>query len=120
MNMIVNAVKYTPSGGQVSVTAKAHDGQIIICISDTGVGIAPADQPYIFDKFFRSESVAQSHEGTGLGLSIVKSVIDRHDGRIWVNSTLGRGSSFTIVLPVMRSGDNEDARKPAASRPPTG
>jgi two-component system NtrC family sensor kinase len=110
MNLIVNAVKYTPSGGQVSVTAKAHDGQIIICISDTGVGIAPADQPYIFDKFFRSESVAQSHEGTGLGLSIVKSVIDRHDGRIWVNSRLGRGSSFTIVLPVMRSGDNEGAR----------
>jgi two-component system, OmpR family, phosphate regulon sensor histidine kinase PhoR len=114
MNLAGNAVKYTPPDGRVRVTAEAHDGQVIVRVSDTGVGISPADQPYIFDKFFRSDTIALDYEGTGLGLSIVKSVVERHDGRIWVESELGRGSSFTVVLPITRQ--NEDG----ASWPPAG
>lgn len=99
-NLIGNAIKYTPEGGRISLRAKAQDGQIIIQVSDTGIGIAPADQPYVFDKFFRAENATESHEGTGLGLSIVKSVVERHHGRIWVTSELGKGTTFTVVLPT--------------------
>jgi signal transduction histidine kinase len=68
-------------------------------VSDTGPGIPPADQPYLFDKFFRASNVPESVPGTGLGLSIVKSIVDNHRGRIWVDSTLGAGTTFTVVLP---------------------
>ncbi len=70
-------------------------------VLDTGVGISLADQPYIFDKFYRAEAVATSHQGTGLGLAIVKSVIERHHGRIWVKSEPGQGSIFSVVLPIV-------------------
>jgi two-component system NtrC family sensor kinase len=105
-NLVNNAVKYTSSGGEIGLTAEHCEDQIIVHISDTGIGIPAADQPYIFDKFFRSEEVAVGYEGTGLGLSIVKSVIERHDGRIWVNSEAGQGSTFTVVLPIMRQKNN--------------
>jgi signal transduction histidine kinase len=70
-------------------------------VRDTGIGISLADQPYVFDKFYRAEAVAGSYQGTGLGLSIVKSVVERHQGRIWVESELGEGSTFTVVLPFI-------------------
>jgi two-component system NtrC family sensor kinase len=104
-NLLSNAIKYTPEGGRIGLRAMAQDGQIIIQVSDTGVGISPADQPYIFDKFFRAENVSDTHEGTGLGLSIVKSVVERHHGRVWVTSELGKGTTFTVVLPTKGNGD---------------
>jgi signal transduction histidine kinase/DNA-binding response OmpR family regulator len=103
-NLVENAVKYTPEGGQIEVAAHAEDDQVVICVSDNGVGIPLADQPYIFDKFFRSHQAAEGVEGTGLGLSIVKSIVENHDGRIWVESKVGEGSTFTIVLPAHRPG----------------
>jgi two-component system NtrC family sensor kinase len=99
-NLVENAIKYTPEGGQVSVIAEAEDGQVILQIADSGPGIPPADQPYLFDKFFRGSNVGDGTPGTGLGLSIVKSIVDHHDGRIWVDSTLNEGTTFTVVLPA--------------------
>jgi two-component system NtrC family sensor kinase len=98
-NLVENAIKYTPAGGRVWVRGWAEDGQIILQVGDTGLGIPPADQPYLFDKFFRARNVPAEVSGTGLGLSIVKSIVDAHDGRIWVDSDLGVGTTFTVVLP---------------------
>ena len=74
--------------------------QVILQIIDQGIGIPSMDLPYIFDKFYRSGNVSANVPGTGLGLAIVKSIVENHQGRIWVDSTLGEGSTFTIVLPI--------------------
>jgi PAS domain S-box-containing protein len=99
-NLLGNAIKYTPDFGQIKVRALAEEGQVILQISDNGPGIPPADQPYIFDKFYRASNVAIETSGTGLGLAIVKSIVENHQGRIWMNSALGQGTTFTIVLPT--------------------
>lgn len=84
------------------------NGQAIVEIADTGVGIASEDIPHIFDKFYRAKNVLSGFEGTGLGLSIVKSVIERHNGRIWVNSQMGKGTVFSIILPLLiNTGENK-------------
>jgi PAS domain S-box-containing protein len=101
-NLIGNAIKYTPEGGEISVEAEAQNDQIILRISDTGPGIPPADQPHIFEKFYRASNVPKGVAGSGLGLAIVKSIVDNHQGRIWVDSLLGQGSTFTVVLPLYR------------------
>jgi len=99
-NLVSNAIKYTPDGGSISVRASNNDGQVIVSVQDTGFGIPPADQPYIFDKFYRVKSPeTDGISGTGLGLAIVKSVIERHNGRVWVESEPGVGSTFTFTLP---------------------
>lgn len=99
-NLVGNAIKYTPDGGLISVRANNSNGQIVVSVQDTGIGIPLADQPYIFDKFYRVESEeTASISGTGLGLAIVKSVIERHNGRVWVKSEPGVGSTFTFILP---------------------
>ena len=100
-NLIENAMKYTPPGGSVYVEAEAEEDQLILRVRDTGPGIPPQDQPYLFDKFFRASNAPENAPGTGLGLSIVKSIVDQHDGRIWVESELGQGATFTIVLPAL-------------------
>jgi len=102
-NLLENAIKYTPPGGRVRIEALAEADQVILRIVDNGPGIPPAEQPYLFDKFFRASNVPEDVAGTGLGLSIVKSIVDSHDGRIWVESALGKGSRFTVVLPAVAS-----------------
>lgn len=99
-NLLSNAIKYTPHGGVIRVKARAEGGQIIIQILDNGPGIPPADQPYIFDKFYRASNVSSDIPGTGLGLAIVKSIVENHLGRIWVESVPGNGATFTVVLPT--------------------
>ncbi len=99
-NLIGNAIKYTPPGGEVKVHVRGEGGQVILQVTDNGPGIAPADQPHIFEKFFRGENVPDDVHGSGLGLSIVKSIVDNHQGRIWVESALGQGSTFFVVLPA--------------------
>ena len=99
-NLIENAIKYTPQGGCVRVDAYADQDQVILRVHDTGRGISPADQPYLFDKFYRAGNVSGDTTGTGLGLSIVKSIVDQHHGRVWVESAIGKGSCFTVVLPA--------------------
>jgi signal transduction histidine kinase len=99
-NLINNSIKYTPIGGTIKILATAEAGQIILQFSDTGLGIPPADLPYVFDKFYRASNVPLDSSGTGLGLAIVKSIVENHRGRVWVDSALGQGTSFTIVLPT--------------------
>jgi signal transduction histidine kinase len=99
-NLMDNAIKYTPPGGDVHVTVSADGDQLLLMVSDGGIGIAPADQPYIFDKFYRASNVRVGYAGTGLGLSIVKSIVEAHSGRIWLDSKLNQGTTFTVVLPT--------------------
>jgi two-component system, OmpR family, phosphate regulon sensor histidine kinase PhoR len=99
-NLIGNAIKYTPGHGKITVHAHAEDGQLIIQVVDNGPGIPASDQPYIFDKFYRASNVPGDVPGTGLGLAIVKSIVENHQGRIWVDSTVGQGTTFTVVLPI--------------------
>lgn len=104
-NLVENAIKYTPDNGQVTVTAAAEEGFVVITVTDTGIGIPAVDQPFIFDRFFRAENAKDTYLGTGLGLSIVKSIVDHHSGRIWVDSRMGHGSTFTVMLPQHKRSD---------------
>ncbi|MEW6585108.1 MAG: ATP-binding protein [Nitrospirota bacterium] len=101
INLISNAIKYTPAGGQVRVEMCENAQNIQIEVSDTGIGVEREDIPRIFDKFYRVRSeITKNISGTGLGLSIVKSVVDAHHGAINVESKVGEGTMFTILLPV--------------------
>ncbi len=99
-NLIENAIKYSSEGGKVRVSAQTQGEQVILRVSDTGPGIPSADQPYLFDKFFRGTNVPDDSPGTGLGLSIVRSIVESHNGRVWVESQVGKGTTFTVVLPL--------------------
>ncbi|HXE75200.1 MAG TPA: ATP-binding protein [Candidatus Xenobia bacterium] len=100
-NLLDNAVQYTPAGGRVTVRAAHADGQVVIAVSDTGIGIPQADQQRIFERFYRVDA-ARSREvgGTGLGLSIARHLVEAHGGRITVESEVGRGSVFSVYLPA--------------------
>ena len=100
-NLLNNAVKYTPDGGKIKATLKAEGAYVMLSVADNGIGIPLEDQPYIFNKFYRVQSEATANiVGTGLGLSIVKTVVDKHGGRVWVESAPGQGSTFTVLLPA--------------------
>ncbi len=105
-NLVSNALKYTPDGGQISVTARADGEFLFVQVRDTGIGIALDDQRHIFDKFYRVRSEATERiNGSGLGLSIVKAIVEKHNGRVWVESEPGHGSTFTVVLPKYQPSD---------------
>jgi two-component system, OmpR family, phosphate regulon sensor histidine kinase PhoR len=113
-NLVGNAIKYTPPNGKVSVVLKKDAPLIIFQVRDSGVGIPIEDQPYVFDKFYRSGNVTDNFEGTGLGLAIVKGIVDQHGGRIWLESKEGVGTTFTVVLPI-DSGVKSTSEQQAAS-----
>ncbi len=100
-NLLDNAMQYTPAGGQIMVSASADGVEVTFTVSDTGIGIPQADQPRIFERFYRVD-VARSREvgGTGLGLSISKHLVEVHGGRIWVESEVGQGSQFHFTVPI--------------------
>ncbi|MGH2521289.1 MAG: ATP-binding response regulator [Anaerolineales bacterium] len=98
-NLLDNAIKYTPDGGTLRLTVQAEGDLLLIAVSDSGIGIPPADQPYIFDKFYRASNARDEFTGTGLGLSIVKSIVENHGGRIWLESRANAGTTFTVMLP---------------------
>ena len=100
-NVIGNAIKYSYPNGEIHISIQFEENQIILNVIDQGPGIPAADQPHIFDKFYRGTNVTSDVEGSGLGLAIVKNIVENHQGRIWVESTAGKGSSFFIVLPVV-------------------
>ena len=102
-NLLDNAIQYTPSGGEIVVSASAGGQEVTFTVSDTGIGIPQVDQPRIFERFYRVD-VARSREvgGTGLGLSIAKHLVEAHGGRIWVESEVGRGSQFHFTVPVFQ------------------
>jgi two-component system phosphate regulon sensor histidine kinase PhoR len=101
VNLLQNAVNYSPSGGEIVVEAKSSDRMIDIVVADTGIGIPPEDQPRIFERFYRVDK-GRSRElgGTGLGLSIVKHIVEAHGGAVAVESEPGKGSRFTVTLPI--------------------
>jgi signal transduction histidine kinase/FixJ family two-component response regulator len=101
-NLLDNAIKYTTEGGKVIVRVMQRENQMILQVQDTGVGIPQEELPFIFDKFFRGSKTAANVAGTGLGLAIVKSVVDSHQGRIWVDSNLEQGTCFTVVFPMVK------------------
>ena len=99
-NILNNAIKYSPDGGQITVSMKTTDSQLIVSISDQGLGIPKKDLPLIFDRFYRVDKArSRAQGGTGLGLSIAKEIVKQHNGFIWAKSEYGKGSTFTIVLP---------------------
>lgn len=99
-NILNNAIKYSPDGGKITVKMKTTDNQLIISISDQGLGIPKKDLPLIFDRFYRVDKArSRAQGGTGLGLAIAKEIIKQHQGFIWVKSEYSKGSTFTIVLP---------------------
>ena len=100
-NVVGNAIKYSNANGEVKIAIHAEGDQVILQVTDEGLGIPPTDQQYIFDKFYRGSNTSPEIEGSGLGLAIVKSIVENHQGRIWVESAVGKGSSFFIVLPVL-------------------
>ena len=105
-NLISNAIKYTPDGGQIDVSLEEDGEFLVLRVRDNGIGISREDQRRIFDKFYRVESEAtEAIGGSGLGLSIVKAIIKKHAGRVWVDSELGKGSTFTVLLPKTVSRD---------------
>ena len=102
-NLVANAYQYTPTGGEIVVSARAHGSEVRVSVRDTGIGIMLEDQGKIFDRFFRADDpLVQETPGTGLGLSIVKSLVEMHGGQVWVESELGEGSTFTFSLPIAR------------------
>ena len=106
-NIMNNAIKYSPDGGTITVSVRTTDVQLILSISDEGLGIPKQDLPKIFDRFYRVDKArSRAQGGTGLGLAIAKEIIKQHHGFIWAKSEYGKGSTFTIVLPY----DNDAVR----------
>ncbi|MBC8509473.1 MAG: HAMP domain-containing protein [Chloroflexi bacterium] len=100
-NLVENAVKYTLEGGKVWVRVNSRQQKLLIVVEDTGIGVSPVDQPYLFDKFYRgTDRKAKKERGTGLGLAIVKSIVERHGGKLGLESNLGEGSIFYIEIPL--------------------
>jgi two-component system, OmpR family, phosphate regulon sensor histidine kinase PhoR len=100
-NLLDNAIQYTPAGGHIRVTAEAKGREAVITVSDTGIGIPTSDRERIFERFYRVDA-ARSREagGTGLGLSIAKHIVEAHNGRLWVDSVIGEGSTFSFSIPL--------------------
>ncbi|HFU3946570.1 TPA: cell wall metabolism sensor histidine kinase VicK [Streptococcus suis] len=102
-NILNNAIKYSPDGGTITFSMKTTENQLIVSISDEGLGIPKADLPKIFDRFYRVDKArSRAQGGTGLGLAIAKEIVKQHQGFIWAKSEYGHGSTFTIVLPYSK------------------
>ena len=109
LNLVTNAIKYTAKGGAVELSLEAIDGAAVFTVKDTGIGIAGADLPFIFDRFWRVDRVRSrggERGGVGLGLAICQWIAQAHGGSINVSSRLGRGSSFAVTIPALPSADS--------------
>ncbi|MEX2222432.1 MAG: HAMP domain-containing sensor histidine kinase [Candidatus Rokuibacteriota bacterium] len=104
LNLLSNALKFTPEGGRIDVRAGLVDGMADISVADTGIGIAPEDQEAVFEEFRQVGTAAKKVEGTGLGLALSRKFVELHGGRIWITSQLGAGSTFTFTLPLSDAG----------------
>ncbi len=112
-NLVDNALKYTPPGGQVWISTSVVDGNAVVRVQDTGIGVAAEDQKRIFERFYQVDKSRPggSRRGVGLGLAIASQIVHAHGGKIWVESALGHGSTFSVSLPILQPED-----KPAAAR----
>jgi signal transduction histidine kinase len=112
-NLAENAIKYTPEGGQVTVRVRSRPGELLYEVQDNGIGIAPADQARIFEKFYRgSQREARAQRGSGLGLAMVRSIAEQHGGRVWLESQLGNGSTFYLLVPITQPEGTRKKEKP--------
>jgi len=103
LNLLTNAVKFTPDGGEVRVTAQRSPDELVVAVHDTGIGIAPEDQQAVFEEFRQvGRSYTNKQEGTGLGLTLTRKFVELHGGRIWLESEPGKGSTFTFTIPAKR------------------
>jgi signal transduction histidine kinase len=102
-NLLINAIKYSGPGAKVNVTGFDKGEVVVVCIEDNGPGIPVEEQKLVFDKFYRGKKSASQVPGTGLGLAISKSVVEKHGGRIWIESKPGEGSKFLFALPVAKA-----------------
>ncbi len=99
-NLLSNAVKFTPEGGRITIEVKSNEREVLVSVSDTGIGIPPEEHERIFERFYQvGDSLTRKHGGIGLGLSIAKGMVELCGGRIWVESEVGRGSTFTFTIP---------------------
>ncbi len=102
-NLVENAIKYTPEGGQVTLRVRSRQNAVLFEVQDTGIGIPPADIPRLFERFFRGTSrEARKQGGSGLGLAIVRAIAERHGGEVWVESQVGKGSTFYLLIPCVQ------------------
>ena len=100
-NLLSNAIKFTPEWGRIQVAVETRENEAWVSVRDTGIGLSPRERERIFDRFYQVEpSLTRRFEGMGLGLSIAKGMVELHNGRIWVESVEGMGSSFTFALPL--------------------
>ena len=102
-NLIVNATKATPEGGEIIIRVMERDASLIMQVQDTGRGITRKDQAHIFEPYYRIPGIAERYEGLGLGLTLSKRVVELHGGQIWVESEVGKGSTFSFSIPLSRS-----------------
>ena len=116
VNLVHNAVKFSPDGGEVAVSVRPRDGEVVASVTDHGIGIAKTDRPRIFERFYKVDRARVRGGGTGLGLAIARHVVERHGGRIWVESEDGRGSTFSFAIPV--ASPVAASKSPAAPAPP--
>jgi signal transduction histidine kinase len=101
LNLVTNAIKYTPPGGTVALGLAQEDGSVVFTVADSGIGIAPGDLPHIFDRFWRADPARdRSRDGAGLGLAIAKGLVERHGGMIWAEEREGGGARIAFTLPV--------------------
>jgi two-component system phosphate regulon sensor histidine kinase PhoR len=98
-NLVHNAIKFTPSGGRATISAKQEKDSIVVQVADTGIGISKEDLPRVFERFYKADK-ARTSEGTGLGLAIAKHIVQAHGGSIWAQSEEGKGSTFSFSLPL--------------------
>jgi signal transduction histidine kinase len=120
LNLLANAVKFTPAGGEVDVTMQPDGGDVLITVRDTGIGIAPEHLESVFEAFHQGDPrVSRRFEGTGLGLSITKRLVEQHDGKIWIESELGSGTRVTVRLPRRPAKPEQQAAPKPARAPKT-
>jgi len=100
LNLLSNALKFTPEGGRIELRGARRDEHVEISVTDTGVGIANEDQEAVFEEFRQVGDAVQRREGTGLGLALSRKFVELHGGRMWLASELGKGSTFTFTLPI--------------------
>jgi phosphoglycerate-specific signal transduction histidine kinase len=119
MNLIENAFKFTSEGG-VKITLEGNDAEVTVAVADTGLGIAAEDIPHLFQKFYRVDSSAtRTIGGTGLGLYLCRRVVEAFNGRIWIESKLGEGSTFKFTLPRLSQAELEQMQAALATNAPT-
>jgi two-component system sensor histidine kinase VicK len=107
-NLLSNAVKYSPDGGKVTISGKTKRNDVVICVHDEGPGIAFEDVPRIFNPFYRSNETSRKIKGAGLGLFLAKSVIEAHEGRIWVDDRVKDGACICFSLPIRKNTEAEE------------